>query len=107
MAPSHAHAADDMELRALTEARVEAERLIAATESALAADADLLSPRERSEIEAALAELRRLVASGERRALSAGTVALNRATETFAARRMDRSVARALTGRNVDTLAQD
>jgi molecular chaperone HscA len=104
---SHAHAVDDMELRALTEARVEAERLIAATESALAADADLLAPRERSDIDAALSELRRLIGSGDRRALSAGIVLLNRATEAFAARRMDRSVARALTGRRVDTLAQD
>ena len=33
--------------------------------------------------------------------------ALNRATEEFAARRMDRSVARALTGRSVDSLAED
>jgi molecular chaperone HscA len=104
---SHAHAADDMELRALTEARVDAERLISATESALAADADLLDARERAGIDAALAELRRLIASGARSELAAGISALNRATEAFAARRMDRSVARALTGRRVDTLAQD
>ena len=104
---SHAHAAADMELRALTEARVEAERLVAATESALAADADLLEARERARIDAALAAVRRVAAVSDRHALTAAIAALNRATEEFAARRMDRGVARALTGRRVDTLAQD
>ncbi len=104
---SHAHAADDMELRALTEARVEAELLIAATERALEADADLLDARERASIDSALAKTRRLVATTDRRAISTSITALNRVTEGFAARRMDRSVARALTGRKVDTLAQD
>jgi len=104
---SNAHAAADMEIRALTEARVEAELLIAATQRALAADADLLDDRERAVIDSALCELRRLITTADRRAIAASAGALNRATEDFAARRMDRSVARALTGRNVDTLAHD
>ncbi|HTS21813.1 MAG TPA: Fe-S protein assembly chaperone HscA [Casimicrobiaceae bacterium] len=104
---SHAHADDDMELRALAEARLEAELLAAATESALRTDADLLEADERSGIDAALARVRALAASADRRALSEGVSALNRATEPFAARRMNRSVARALTGRRVDSLAQD
>ncbi|HEX8012384.1 MAG TPA: Fe-S protein assembly chaperone HscA [Casimicrobiaceae bacterium] len=103
---SHAHAAEDMEVRALTETRVEAERLVAATEAALAADADLLDPGEREAIDAELAALRRLASGNDRQALAAGLAALNRATEEFAGRRMDRSVAGALTGRSVDTLAQ-
>ena len=101
---SHAHAAEDMELRALTEARVEAEVLIAATESALVDDGDLLDARERAAVDAALAEVRRTMAASDRRALVASVAALNRATEAFAAQRMNRSVARALTGRKVDTL---
>ena len=40
-----AHAEDDMQQRALREARVEAERLLLATRSALAADGDLLCRR--------------------------------------------------------------
>jgi molecular chaperone HscA len=104
---SQAHAADDMEMRALMEARVEAQVLVAGTESALAADADLLDARERAAIDAALAAVRARVDSADRRALAASVTALNRATEDFAARRMNRSVARALTGRKVDTLAQD
>jgi molecular chaperone HscA len=102
---ANAHAADDMELRALTEARVEAERLVGATESALEADADMLNQQERAAIEAALAAVRRLAAAADRHTLTASIAALNRATEEFATRRMDRSVARVLTGRKVDTLA--
>jgi molecular chaperone HscA len=104
---SQTHAAEDMELRALTEARVEAEVLVSATESALADDGDLLDARERAAIETTVAEVRRSMTASDRRALVARIAALNRATEAFAARRMDRSVARALTGRKVDTLAQD
>ena len=104
---SQAHAAEDMEARALGEAQVEAERMLAATMSALDADGDLLAPDERAEIDAAMAPVRRLVAGADRHALSAAVAALNRATEEFAARRMDRSVAGVLAGRSVDSLAED
>ena len=101
---SHAHAAEDMEARALAESRVDAERTIAATESALAADSELLSVSERQAIDRALADVRLQLDGDDRHALHAATEALNRATEEFAARRMNRSVAQALTGRNVDAL---
>jgi molecular chaperone HscA len=101
---SHAHAAEDIELRAFTEARVDAELVVSATESALEDDGDLLEARERGAIESAIAEVRRLAAASDRGALVAGVAALNRATDAFAARRMNRSVARVLTGRKVDTL---
>jgi len=104
---SQAHAAEDMEARALGEAQVEAERMLAATMSALDADGDLLAPEERAEIDAAMAPVRRLVAGADRHALHAAVAALNRATEEFAARRMDRSVAGVLAGRSVDSLAED
>ena len=102
---SQTHAAEDMEARALAETRVEAERVLAATESALAADGDLLNVAERASIDAAIAEVRRLVGDADRRALSTAADALNRATEPFATKRMNRSIARALTGRSVDSLA--
>jgi molecular chaperone HscA len=104
---SQAHAAADMEARALAEAQVEGERMLAATVSALDSDGDLLAPDERASIDAAMAAVRRLAAGADRHALSAAVVALNRATEEFAARRMDRSVAGALAGRSVDSLAED
>ena len=101
---SFVHAADDADARALAEARVEAERILAATDGALAADAALLDAPERGVIDRALAEVRHRLQGDDRRALSSAVAALNAATEPFAARRMDRSVARALTGRRVDAL---
>jgi len=101
---SIAHAADDMAARALAEAQVEADQVVAATGVALAADADLLDAGERAAIDAALAAVGRCRAEADRRALVAATEALNRVTAEFAARRMNRSVARALTGRRVDAL---
>jgi molecular chaperone HscA len=98
------HAADDAEARALAEARVEAERIVAATEAALAIDAALLDASERGIIDRALAEVRRRLEGDDRHALTSAVAALNAATEPFAARRMDRSVARALTGRRVDAI---
>ena len=104
---SQAHAVDDMEARALGEAQVEGERMLAATRSALDADGDLLAPEERARIDAAMATVQRLVAGADRHALNAAVATLNRATEEFAARRMDRSVAGVLAGRSVDSLAED
>ncbi len=104
---SQAHAAADMAARALTEAQVEAERILAATSGALLADGDLLDAQERAVIDAALATLRQRLAGRDRHALQAAVAALNRATEPFAARRMDRGVAAALTGRRVDMLSRN
>jgi molecular chaperone HscA len=101
---SFAHAADDMAARALAEAQLEADRIAAATRAALAADGDLLSVDERDTIDAALAALDDRRAGTEQRALVAATDALNRATAEFAARRMNRGVARALAGKRVDAL---
>jgi hypothetical protein len=101
---SFAHAADDMAARALAEAQVEADQIATATRNALAADGELLSPDERGAIETALAEVARVRAGDDHRALAAATSALNRATDEFASRRMDRSVARALKGRRIDAL---
>ncbi len=101
---SFANAAPDMVARALAEARVEAERIVDATEAALRADGDLLAAAERAPIERALAAVRGLSGGDDHRALAAAVAALNAATEEFAARRMNRGVARALTGRSVDAL---
>jgi molecular chaperone HscA len=104
---SFAHAADDMTARALAEAQVEADRMIVATEAALAQDRDLLAEGEARAIDDALTAVRTARAATNRDALAAAVQALNRATEPFAARRMDRSVARALAGKRVDDLALD
>jgi molecular chaperone HscA len=91
-----------MKMRALREQQVEADRLVEAIRAALAADGDLLSAGERHQIEAQVERLTAARAGDEVNAIHAALDALARGTETFAARRMDRAVARALTGRKLD-----
>jgi molecular chaperone HscA len=102
---SFAHAADDMQARALGEAQVDADRIAEATRSALATDGDLVDASEREAIDAALADLAARRAGSDHVALRAAVEAVNRATAEFAARRMDRNVARALAGKRIDALS--
>jgi molecular chaperone HscA len=99
------HARDDVHVRALQEARVEGERMLGAVESALAVDGDLLAAEERAAIDADLAALRSAVTLTDHRAIKSAIDRVNRVTEPFAARRMDRTVQRALAGRSVETLS--
>jgi molecular chaperone HscA len=98
------HAKDDMHARALNEARVEAERLVEAVRGALAADGALLSAAERAAIENRVAALEGVAQASDHRAIRQATDALNRATEEFAARRMDAGVKRALAGKRIASL---
>jgi len=98
------HARDDMHARALQENRVEGERLAEAVRSALEADGALVSAPERADIEQRLAALRRTLGGDDHRAIKAASDALNRATDEFAARRMDASVRRALAGQKIANL---
>ena len=101
---SYEHAKDDMHARVLHEARVEAERLLEAVRSALAADAALLAAAEREMIERQVAALAAVASGNDHRAIRQASEALNRATEEFAGRRMDAGVKRALAGRNIANL---
>ena len=91
----------DMRARALVEARVDADRLLLATRSALQADADLLSVQDRSDIDAAMQILQEAIASEAPAEIDAKIKALAHATEAFAALRMNRGIARALAGKNI------
>jgi len=98
---SFEHAKEDVHARALTEQRVDARRLIEATLSALQADASLLNPAERQEIDARIALLEKHLVGTDHRAIKHAADALNRATGDFAARRMDAGIKRALAGRKI------
>jgi molecular chaperone HscA len=93
----------DMQARAIREARIEADRIISATESALSTSADLLSEKEYADvvhlIDVARLEIQR---AKDYLAIKAATEALARGTEEFATRRMDRSVHNLLTGKQID-----
>jgi molecular chaperone HscA len=101
---SFAHAAGDMQARALREQQVEGEQMIEAVEKALATDSDLVPENERDEIAIALATLRQRLPGTDHRAIKDAVEQLNRASEAFAARRMDRSVAEALTGHKLSEI---
>jgi len=101
---SFSTAQQDMAARALAEARVDADRMLLATQSALHADADLLDADERSRID----QLMTAVAHAREHADAAGIEAANQAlakgTENFAAQRMNRGIQKALAGKNIETV---
>ncbi|WP_286744201.1 Fe-S protein assembly chaperone HscA [Aquabacterium sp. UBA2148] len=97
-------AAEDMKDRALREARVEAERMLEATRTALAADGDLLSAEQRAEIDQLMAQIGQRCDRGDLVALEAATKALADGTEYFAAERMNRGIRQALAGRTLDQI---
>ena len=99
-----AHAQEDVGARALAEQRVEGERLLEATASALASDASMLDEAEHTLIDTAIADLRTAISGSDHRRIRQAAAELARATEDFAARRMDAGVRAALTGHRVDEI---
>ncbi|MGM9489437.1 Fe-S protein assembly chaperone HscA [Ideonella sp. YS5] len=97
-------AEEDMQARALREARVEAERMDLATQAAIAADGDLLPESERLDIEALLQGVRDAARGDDAAAIDAAVKALAEGTEPFAAARMNRGIRQALTGRGIDEI---
>jgi molecular chaperone HscA len=99
---SWANADEDRDLRQLREAQVEARRSVEAVEAALSVDADLLNSDERAQLDAALAGVRAVLESGTQAVIEQAREALEKASEEFAARRMDAGVRRALAGHRIE-----
>jgi molecular chaperone HscA len=100
-------AQSDMQARALAEARVDGDRMLLATQSALAADADLLSASDRAVIDAQFAALTALLKDKSVQdvvVIEAATKVLALGTEAFAAARMNRGIQSALAGKNINTV---
>ncbi|PKO38745.1 MAG: Fe-S protein assembly chaperone HscA [Betaproteobacteria bacterium HGW-Betaproteobacteria-6] len=98
------HAKDDAMSRALKEAQVEAQRMIEATEAALKEDPHLLNEAETAKIVATIAKLRDTMAGENRRLINIAMDDLGFETQAFAHRRMDQSIKKVLSGRNVDDI---
>ena len=98
------NAETDMQERALREERVEAERTIQATETALETDGDLLNETERTVIKALIAATRETLQGHSVSAIHEAIEALSRGTENFAAKRMNRSIKKALSGKTVNNV---
>jgi molecular chaperone HscA len=95
----------DMKARALVEARVDGDRMLLATQSALNVDGQLLSAEDRAHIESLMKSLRHTVDTAvEAQAVEDATEVLAKATEAFAAERMNHSIQKALSGQNIQSL---
>ncbi len=103
---SFSHARDDMQARALREQQVEADRMIEDLLAAIYKDGDaLLDDEERRCLKVAIEELRELRESTtEHRPLARQIESVAKASEEFAARRMDASIKSALAGQTLDEI---
>jgi molecular chaperone HscA len=92
----------DMRARALREAQVDAQRLVEASQAALGVDGELLDEAERVNIDALIVKLAAVTGGDSVEAIETATKELAAATDEFAARRMNKSIRRALAGRRLD-----
>ncbi|TBW11349.1 Fe-S protein assembly chaperone HscA [Azotobacter chroococcum] len=104
---SFEHAGGDKAARMLREQQVEAQRLLEAVLAALEADGEaLLSPEERTAIDAQVQALREVLEGQDGAAIELHTRRLAQVTDAFAARRMDASVKAALSGRRLNEIEE-
>ncbi|MBC2770199.1 Fe-S protein assembly chaperone HscA [Pusillimonas minor] len=118
------HASADAQVRALREQQVELQQLLESVRAAIDADGDLLSDDERANIDQIMIDSDRMLqalanAAADQASGQASTIAVDadavrqqvarfsQATEDFAARRMDRSIRAALSGRTIDEIADN
>ena len=99
------HSKDDALRRALKEAQVEAQRLIEAVQSAMRSDRDLLTDDQYAVIETAAARLQAVALGEDRRQIAQAMNDLEAETREFAARRMDKTIRQAMTGKRIDDIA--
>ena len=101
---SFSTAQQDMKSRALIEARVDADRMVLATQSALNIDGNLLNQAEINVITASIAVLLIAKEADDAAVVEAATTDLAKATEAFAAMRMNSGIAKALAGKNIENI---
>ncbi|TNE75375.1 MAG: Fe-S protein assembly chaperone HscA, partial [Gammaproteobacteria bacterium] len=105
---SYTHAREDMQLRALREQQVEADRLYEDLSAALAQDGrELLDDKEFHCLEVALEDLRKIRDSDNHREIARHIEMVSKTSEDFAARRMNASIKRALAGHSLDEIDKD
>ncbi|XUA20234.1 Fe-S protein assembly chaperone HscA [Citrobacter sp. OP27] len=99
---SMSFAEHDVQARMLAEQKVEAARVLESLNSALAADAALLSVEERQAIDDGVSALQKAAVGDDADAIKEAIKNIDTQTQEFAARRMDQSVRKALKGQSVD-----
>lgn len=101
---SMTYAQDDMNARMLREQQVEADRVLEALSQALAVDGHLLNDSERQRLDDAMDALRVARNGTDTKAIEAAISHVDDASDDFAARRMDQSIRKALSGKSIDTV---
>lgn len=101
---SMTNAQDDLSARRLAEQKVEAARVLESLTSALAQDANLLTPEEESAIDNAVNVLIEAVEGTDPTVIENAIKQLDKQSQEFAARRMDASIRQALSGQSVDEI---
>ena len=94
----------DKNARALAEARLEADRMWLATQSALNADESLLTAEQAAEIRRLMAEVLAAKPLDTPSLIEAATQALAKGTEAFAAARMNDGIRKALSGKHIGVM---
>ena len=98
------YANQDKQLRKLAEQKVEAARVLETLQSALDKDADLLNEEELNLILNAKQQLQQATESDDCSLIEQQIKIVDNATQTFAAKRMNRSIRDVLTGHSVDDI---
>ncbi len=98
LADSLEHAFEDMSERVWTEAKLKADEILAAVETAFRTLGSNIATDEKTEIEQLVVEVRAAVESGEAQRLQRATTALDQATEVIAARLVEQALAAAAKG---------
>ncbi len=102
---SFSHATEDKAARQLAEQRLSAWQLLDGLNAAIEADgAALLDSEEREVLAGQMAELQATLEGEDIAVIKTLTDRLGRQSETFAARRMDKSIREALAGKSLDAL---
>jgi len=93
------HAKEDMQIRALVEARTEGEEILAVTEKFIAKNASLLTAEEITATASAMQALQLALTMEDKNLIHSKIEELNEVTRPFAERAMDVAVGEALRGR--------
>lgn len=101
---SVAQADQDATQRMLREEQVQATQLLESVTAALAQDSNLLSAEELTHIQTQMSQTQSLLQTDNVETLRQAVKALSACTDDFAARRMDRSIRLALTGRSLNEI---
>ena len=95
------NAAADIQERALTEAKTEAEQLLQTTEKFIQKNYALLTPEELSETSLAMQALQLSLGMDDKNLVQAKTEELNNISRPYAERIMDEAVSKAMAGKKV------